>query len=197
MTSWGGITATRLRRLNFVTAFEGRRFDSDGDGMKTSAAKNATPLPFLGHPDFNPIAAGGKAASLHEIKAAGFPVPPGFVVPARADLDQIEAELQDAVMAIGGYPVAVRSSAQLEDLAGASFAGQYATYLEVTSLAALVDSIAKCRASEHAPHVVTYAKKNGLVQDRAQVGVLVQKIVDVAVAGVAFSIHVHTGREEH
>ena len=164
--------------------------------MKTSEAKEVA-LIHLGSPGFNSLAAGGKAASLHEIKAAGFPVPPGFAVPARADLDQIEAELQDAVMAIGGYPVAVRSSAQLEDLAGASFAGQYTTHLEVTSLAALVDSIAKCRASGHAPHVVTYAKKNGLVQDRAQVGVLVQKIVDVAVAGVAFSIHVHTGREEH
>ena len=164
--------------------------------MKTSEAKEVA-LIHLGSPGFNSLAAGGKAASLNEIKAAGFPVPPGFVVPAKADLDQIEVELQDAVMAIGGYPVAARSSAQLEDLTGASFAGQYTTHLEVTSLAALADSIAKCRASGHAPHVVTYVKKNGFVHDRAQVGVLVQKIVDVAVAGVAFSVHAHTGREEH
>jgi phosphohistidine swiveling domain-containing protein len=164
--------------------------------MKTSEAKQAALIP-LGSAAFKSLAAGGKAASLHEIQAAGFPVAPGFVVPVDADLEQIEGELRDAVTAMGGYPVAVRSSAQLEDLAGTSFAGQYTTYLEVASLAALVDSIGKCRASGHAPHVVTYVKKNGLVHDRAHISVLVQKIINVAVAGVAFSIHPHTGREEH
>jgi phosphohistidine swiveling domain-containing protein len=172
------------------------RDSSDGEAMKTSEARQAA-LIQMGSAAFNSLAAGGKAASLHEIRAAGFPVPPGFVVAVDADLEQIEAELRDAVTAIGGYPVAVRSSAQLEDLAGTSFAGQYTTYLEVASLAALVDSICKCRASGHAPHVVTYVKKNGFVHDRAHISVLVQKIVDVAVAGVAFSIHPHTGREEH
>jgi len=164
--------------------------------MKTSAAKNATALPFLGHPDFNPIAAGGKAASLHQIKAAGFPVPPGFVVAADVDLDQIEAELQDAVMAVGGYPVAVRSSAQLEDLANSSFAGQYATHLELRSLAGLIEAIANCRASALTPQVLSYLNKNAFGHN-AQIGALVQKVFDVAVAGVAFSIHPHTGREEH
>jgi phosphohistidine swiveling domain-containing protein len=163
--------------------------------MKTSEAKQAG-LIQLGSLAFNSLVAGSKASALHQIKAAGFPVPPGFVVAADAELDQI-AELQDAVSAIGGYPVAVRSSALLEDLACTSFAGQYSTHLMVANLAALLDSIAKCRASEHAPHAETYVKKNGFVCDRAQVSVLVQKIVDVAVAGVAFSIHPHTGREEH
>src|SRR5215469_6941228 len=142
--------------------------------MKTSAAKNATALSFLGRPDFNPIAAGGKAASLHQIKAAGFPVPPGFVVAADADLDQIEAELQDAVMAIGGYPIAVRSSAQLEDLADNSFAGQYATHLRVRNLAGLLKAIASCRACAITPQVLSYLNKNAFGHD-TQIGVLVQK----------------------
>lgn len=163
--------------------------------MKTSEAKQAA-LIQLGSPAFNSLTAGGKAASLHEIKAAGFPVPPGFVLPASADLDQIETELQDAVCAIDGYPVAVRSSAQLEDLPNASFAGQYATHLEITSLAGLVDAIANCRGSACPSHVVSYVDKNAF-NHNAQVSVLVQKFVDVAIAGVAFSIHPHTGREEH
>lgn len=151
---------------------------------------------YLGTPAFNSHVAGAKAVTLHELKAAGFPVPPGFLVSAHTGLDQIEAELQEAVMAVGGYPVAVRSSAQLEDLPGASFAGQYATYLEVTSLGGLLNAVANCRASALNPQVVSY-RNNGAFAHNTQLSVLVQKIVDVAVAGVAFSIHPHTGREEH
>ncbi len=128
---------------------------------------------------------------------AGFPVPPGFVVPQEADLDQIQDELRMAVAALGGYPLAVRSSAQLEDLDAASFAGQYATHLEVTSLAGLVEGIADCRASARTPQAVSYLNKKGFGQNRARVSVLVQKLVDASQAGVAFSIHPLTGREEH
>ena len=167
---------------------------NDGDAMKMSEAKEAA-LIHLGSAAFNSLDAGGKAASLHKIKAAGFPVPAGFVVPADADLDQIEAELEDAVMAIGGYLVAARSSAYLEDLPDASFAGQYTTQLEIMSLPELLDAIAMCRASAGTPQVVSYLqKKNEFHHDRPEVSVLVQKTVDVAVAGVAFSIHPHPGR---
>jgi len=169
--------------------------DSHGDAMKSSQANEYT-LMYLGTPAFNSVVAGAKAASLHELKAAGFPVPPGFVISAHIGLDQIEAELQEAVMAVGGYPVAVRSSAQLEDLPDASFAGQYATHLEVTSLVGLLNAIANCRASALSPQVVSYLN-NGAFDHNTQLSVLVQKIVDVAVAGVAFSIHPQTGREEH
>jgi phosphohistidine swiveling domain-containing protein len=166
--------------------------------MRSSEAKEPTGLIYLGSGlELNALAAGGKAASLHQLKAAGFPVPPGFVVAPEADLNQIEGELEVAIAALGGYPVAVRSSAQLEDLAETSFAGQYATYLDVTSLSGLIERIANCRASAVTPQVVAYLSKNGLGQDRTRVSVLVQKIVDVALAGVAFSIHPHTGREEH
>jgi phosphohistidine swiveling domain-containing protein len=165
--------------------------------MKSSQTRKVA-LIHLGTVAFSSLEAGGKAASLHEIKAAGFPVPEGFVVPADADLDQIEAKLQDAVVAIGGYPLAVRSSAHLEDLPDASFAGQYTTHLEVTNLAGLLDAIAICRASALTPQVVSYLNKNnGLDHHGTQVSVLVQRRVDVTVAGVVFSIHPHTGCEEH
>src|SRR5215468_2852863 len=94
----------------------------------------ATALIPLCAPGFSAQLGGGKAASLHQLVAAGFPVPPSFVVPPDADLNGIEDQLGIAVAALGGYPVAVRSSAQLEDLAEASFAGQYATRPQVTRL---------------------------------------------------------------
>ena len=71
--------------------------------------------------------AGKKAFSLHELHTAGFRVPPGFVIPPSVNLAELSlasnsSQLAQAVHAIGGFPVAVRSSANLEDLGGASFA---------------------------------------------------------------------------
>ena len=163
-------------------------------GLETT---NSPVLIPLGSPEFSAAAAGGKASSLHQLLAAGFPVPPGFVVPAEADLNHIEGELEAAVATLGGYPLAARSSAQLEDLLAASFAGQYTTRLEIPNLPALVEAIAACRASAGNDNVVSYLHKDGFGKSHARVSVLVQKIVDASVAGVAFSIHPHTGREEH
>lgn len=140
---------------------------------------------------------GGKAASLRQLLAAGFPVPPAFVVPPDVDLNHIEGQFPAAVVSLGGYPVTVRSSVQLEDLAAAGFAGQYATDLKVTTLAGLVEGIAACRASASNPQLVSYLQKNGYQQKDPKVSVLVQKIVTASVAGVTFSIHPETGREEH
>jgi phosphoenolpyruvate synthase/pyruvate phosphate dikinase len=160
-------------------------------------AKDDSALILLGSPDFKAAVAGTKASSLHELLAAGFPVPPGLVVPAEADLDGIKGELGSAIGALGGYPLAARSSAKFEDLIGASFAGQYATCLKITTLDGLIEAIMGCRASGSNGHAVSYLHKNGLETNSPQVSVLVQRVVDAAVAGVAFSIHPHTGREEH
>jgi phosphohistidine swiveling domain-containing protein len=160
-------------------------------------AENKPDLILLGSPDFDAAAAGVKAASLHELLVARFPVPPGFVVPADANLDDIKSELESAIESLGGYPLAARSSAQFEDLTGASFAGQYATYLKIVGFSGLMEAIVGCRASGSNSHAVSYLHKNGLETNDPRVSVLVQKVVNAAVAGVAFSIHPQTGREEH
>jgi phosphohistidine swiveling domain-containing protein len=155
-------------------------------------------LPAVGGDSFSAAAGGRKAAPLHELLASGFPVPPAFVVPPDLELDAaILAALDAAVAAIGGYPVAARSSGHLEDLPGASFAGQYVTHLGVTDRTSLVEAIRDCRASAHSAQVLAYLRKNRLDESQARVSVLVQAMVDAAVAGVAFSIHPTTGREEH
>src|SRR6266536_6098422 len=78
---------------------------------------------------------GTKAANLARLAGAGFPVPPGVVVTpaAEADWDQAFARLRSAAAELGGRDqrFAVRSSATAEDLAGASYAGQYETVLDV------------------------------------------------------------------
>src|SRR5258706_10873957 len=76
---------------------------------------------------------GGKAAVLGELVAAGFPVPPGWVVTAAAlDVDGWDIQLADAARGLGVQRFAVRSSGAAEDLPDASYAGLYETYLNVT-----------------------------------------------------------------
>ncbi|MBV9453207.1 MAG: hypothetical protein JOZ19_03660 [Rubrobacter sp.] len=53
----------------------------------------------------------------------------------------------DAYRALGTPAVAVRSSAATEDLAGASFAGQQATSLNVRGEDELLDALRRCWGS--------------------------------------------------
>src|SRR5688572_7403174 len=78
-------------------------------------------------------AVGGKAAVLGDLVAAGLPVPPGLVVTAAAmQLDGWENDLVAAARSLGAERFAVRSSGAAEDLADASYAGLYETYLNIT-----------------------------------------------------------------
>ena len=101
------------------------------------------------------FALGGKAQVLDELAREGFAVPQGFVIAAETKLTEnvSDAELSEAVARIGGYPIAVRSSGTMEDLADASFAGQYVTFLEVADLATLRRRIEDCRQSVSSPQV--------------------------------------------
>ncbi len=141
---------------------------------------------------------GGKAQVLDELLHAGFSVPLGFVVTPDVELGDVDDEdLRDAVQRIGGFPVAVRSSGTMEDLASASFAGQYVTYLEVADLAALRARIEDCRKSLFSEQVRAYLEAKKIDPSLAKMSVLVQRMVDAKTAGVSFSIHPITGREDH
>lgn len=151
---------------------------------------------FLGAKGFDAGKAGQKAAQLDRLKRAGFRVPEGFVIEATAGLPSAR-ELEEAVARIGGFPVAVRSSGNLEDLDGASFAGQYVSFLDVSSVEDLSEKIESCRASAFSDQVRAYLTKQGLSAEACRLSVLVQRMVDAEAAGVAFTIHPITGREEH
>src|SRR5947207_8685234 len=75
-----------------------------------------------------PARVGGKAYNLACLAAAGLRVPAGVVVLAPA----AAADVPQAVNGLPG-PFAVRSSGAVEDLAGASFAGQYESVLDVSA----------------------------------------------------------------
>jgi rifampicin phosphotransferase len=145
---------------------------------------------------------GPKAASLAQLTGAGFPVPPGVVVTpaAAADWDQAVARLRSAAAELGGpdQRFAVRSSATAEDLAGASYAGQYETVLDVRldelpeAVRRVVDSAAAARVSAYrqAHPQAAPADPSG---SAAGMAVLVQVMVPAAAAGVAFTANPLTG----
>lgn len=84
--------------------------------------------------------------------------------------------------------LAVRSSATAEDLAGASFAGQQATYLNVLGEDALLEAVLKCWASLFEARAIYYRAEQGFGQLEVGIAVPVQQMVDSQAAGVMFTI---------
>ncbi len=103
---------------------------------------------WLGEPACsNSMLVGGKAANLSRL-AATHRVPPGFCLPAQAQLSRADITLAYRELADRcGTPdpaVAVRSSALDEDSSTTSFAGQYETFLNVRGLEELHDALERC-----------------------------------------------------
>jgi MFS family permease len=141
----------------------------------------------------NEHAFGGKAAALSRGLRAGLPVPDGFAISCDG-LEDRDAII-DAYRALNADRVAVRSSAVGEDSADASFAGQHATILNVTSIDALLDAVQTIRDSARAEGVIEYRKKIG-VEGEPRIGIVVQRMVDADIAGVLFTRDPVTGANE-
>ena len=90
-------------------------------------------------------------------------------------------------------PVAVRSSAIMEDSATASFAGLQDTYLGVRGPAAVLDTVRRCWASLYNDESVAYRRRLGLPEDGLAMAVVVQRMVRPRAAGVMFTRSPVTG----
>src|SRR5215216_5251583 len=137
---------------------------------------------------------GSKAANLAQLAAAGFPIPPGFVIPADAFVDwpKVQAALSAAASALGDGLLAVRSSSAAEDLAGASYAGLYESFLDVDR-DQLAEAVRRCWESATSQRVTTYQQHHQQPQDRLAMAVLVQRMVHPDAAGVAFTANPVSG----
>ncbi len=91
--------------------------------------------------------------------------------------------------------VAVRSSATMEDTERASFAGMNRSYLNVRGPDELVARVRDVWASLYTPRAIFYRKERDLGRE-PEIAVIVQKMVDAAKSGVAFSIDPATGDEQ-
>ena len=129
---------------------------------------------------------GGKAAMLRRLQQAGFRVPDFVVSPAdpQEALDQL------------GTPVAVRSSASVEDGHETSFAGQFQSFLNLSTAEEVVSAIKQCYDSAYTDAVASYCRHNGIDPQRIRVDAVVQRMVRPELAGVAFTMNPVTGAEE-
>ena len=144
---------------------------------------------------------GGKAASLSRL-AAGHRVPPGFCLTAHdPGEDDVRAAVAAAYRELGRRvgeeepAVAVRSSAVDEDGAGASFAGQHDTFLNVCGADAVAEAIGRCRASALSERALAYRRSQGL-DAAGTIAVLVQQLVPADVAAVVFSVDPRSGSDD-
>jgi phosphohistidine swiveling domain-containing protein len=100
---------------------------------------------------------------------------------------ELRTEIVGGYAALGGGPVAVRSSATAEDLPGAAFAGQQDTYLNVISEEALIDAVRRCWGSLWTDRAIEYRARLGIDSEEVRIAVVVQRMVDAEVAGVMFT----------
>lgn len=156
---------------------------------------------------------GSKIENLKRMQAAGLPVPEFTVIPFSA-LVPDAARLREAIDASGkmspreqslyliaaarllcarDLPLpdpnglyAVRSSANMEDSAAHSFAGQFETYLNVPA-SDVPERAADCVCSLFRENVLDYMRRAALDPHEAEMNVLVQKMVDADVSGVLFT----------
>lgn len=140
------------------------------------------------------------------VRAASASLPPERIAAETANLIAaiesaplpagMENEIVAAYAALGhklgtdAPPVAVRSSGESEDLAGASFAGQYDTYLWVHGADALLKYMRKCWAGLFSDAVLSYRPGGSAAASAGDFALCVgvQSMVEARAAGVMFTL---------
>jgi len=95
----------------------------------------------------------------------------------------------------GNVEVAVRSSGVSEDQPGASFAGQFESFLNTSGEKDLLEAIKKCLASTFNDRAIIYREEKKFPQLKFALSVGIQKMVrsDLASSGIIFTLDTETG----
>jgi phosphohistidine swiveling domain-containing protein len=143
---------------------------------------------------------GGKAAGLARLIHMGLPVPAGFVI-VGAQPGALPEDLAEHYRGLSpdglDIAVAVRSSAIGEDSAGASFAGQYETVLDVRGESALREAVDRCLRSLGSERAVAYQVEHAADvtgDEPIAMSVVVQRMAPARSAGVLFTADPVSGR---
>jgi pyruvate,water dikinase len=146
---------------------------------------------------------GNKAAALVRLLAAGFDLPVTRVVPEKVfrqfntapelTLKTLAGELSRQLDPTKTY--AVRSSSRLEDSDYQSYAGQFASFLNVSGLEEILTRIKQVWESAELNPNTPYDIPRS-IKKPAGMAVIVQEMIDAQWSGVAFSRNPVTGRPE-
>jgi pyruvate,water dikinase len=102
---------------------------------------------------------------------------------------ELYRKIVEGYRALGeSVPVAVRSSATAEDLAGASFAGQQETFLNVVGELELLDAVRRCWSSLYTSRAIFYRQQRGFGDVDVSMAVVVQQMVNSEKSGVIFTV---------
>ena len=124
---------------------------------------------------------GGKAQGLALLTSFNKKIPLTFVI-TENDRDAVKALLETFPK---GIKLAVRSSAEGEDGANLSFAGQYNSFLNLSAKAEVLEAVDKCFRSIDEQTVSSY--KENFNAAGSGMNVLIQEMVDVKASGVLFT----------
>ncbi len=151
-----------------------------------------------------PPSVGGKAANLRLLMQHGFAIPATHVIPwdfqayfqenEAAARQALQGSLHALVDPLKRY--AVRSSADIEDSAQHSFAGQFVTVLDVSGVSAIVDAACSIWQECASPSVAAYQNNIAEAGKTVNMAVIVQEMVTPVISGVSFSRNPTTGTDE-
>jgi pyruvate,water dikinase len=157
---------------------------------------------------------GNKAANLYQLYKAGYNVPEWFVITTNAFeqycmqkstvdkidnlkqttdniviQEEIEIEIVKSLddLSLQDDFLAVRSSATIEDSPDFSFAGQFDSFLYVKA-DNLIETIKKVWLSAFSERAINYLKLNNLNPEDLKLAVIIQKMIDADVSGIAFGL---------
>jgi len=153
-----------------------------GFAIKTSAYRAHVERNGLAN-DIERLVGAGDSAAVRELFHRSAPAP------------DLVAQVLAAYEQLGGgtQPVAVRSSANAEDLGDASFAGQQETYLWLLGGEQVVQHVVRCWASLFTEQAIAYRAQRQVPVTDLAMGVVVQKMVPAEAAGVTMTLDPITG----
>ncbi|MEV7648272.1 PEP/pyruvate-binding domain-containing protein [Arthrobacter sp. NPDC089319] len=165
-----------------VTAAAYRRYLAEA-GLKEFATTVLDGLrPDSGQADFD------EAERVITARLAGIPMPEELAAPVREAYAKLCADC-----GVDDVAVAVRSSATAEDSVGASFAGEFETWVDITGAEDVLAHIHKCYVSVFAGRVLSYLAEKEIDPHAIEMAVVVQKVVRARAAGVMFTLSPTSG----
>ncbi|MDL5158496.1 PEP/pyruvate-binding domain-containing protein [Actinomycetospora termitidis] len=141
-------------------------------------------------PDPDDAAVEAASAEIREM-FAGTPMSDGLAARLTEAYEELCLRCVDV-----NVPVAVRSSATGEDAADASFAGIFDTYLGVSGVERVLESVRRCWGSLFTARALAYRLRRGISHHDMPIAVGVIELIHARASGVAFSVHPVTGKRD-